>query len=187
MLFGKYNNHGGILTGEEIKDQVSLRKIIIKPFDADSINPNSYNIRIGDIVQMYDNVDVIDLKNPDTYKTIREYKIPAEGMILRPGNLYLIKSYEIFGSTKYVPIITGRSSMGRLGIQLHHEAGFGDIGYIGQWAFQVKVSFPTKIYPGLKMAQVYFISPEGDYSRQYDGHYKAGQMISQYNVYNDKE
>lgn len=176
------NKHGGILTGKEIQRQVEKKYIVMDPFDESNLNPNSYNIRLGDTVTIYADIDVIDLKNPDTYDKVREYKIPDDGMILRPGNLYLIRSKEIFGSNFYVPIITGRSSMGRLGIQMHHEAGFGDIGYFGPWTFQLKVSYPTRVYAGLKMAQVYFIVPQGDFSVRYNGHYTKCQVKSQYDA-----
>ena len=36
-----------ILTGPEISKQVKLKRIIIDPFDATFVNPNSYNYRIG--------------------------------------------------------------------------------------------------------------------------------------------
>lgn len=168
---------GAMLTGAKIKEEISSGAIRVSEFDESKLNPNSYNISTGSYVKMYQDITIIDLKDPDTYKHVTEIKIPEEGMVLRPGNLYLIPTREIIETDRYIPLITGRSSIGRLGITVHQEAGFGDIGYKGVWTLQVRVTYPTRIYPNLPIAQVYFLTPSGRAAVKYHGRYQ-GSMYS---------
>lgn len=173
---------GGFLTGAAIDEDVKNGLISIEPYDPANLNPNSYNLSIGDVMlecvgndylhNRYDenNLDyMIDLKNPIKYQ---EVKIPEDGIILKPGKLYLIATKEYIGSDHYIPMITGRSSLGRAGVSVHQEAGFGDIGYHGKWTLQVTVTLPTKIYPNMKMAQMYMVVPSGNTSITYNGKYQ---------------
>jgi dCTP deaminase len=166
---------GGALTGDMIKQEVDAGRIQISDFDVKNLNANSYNIRCGDTFTVYMVPKVIDLHDPDTYKETKTFELGTDGTILRPGNLYLIPTKEIIGSKHYVPIITGRSSIGRLGIVTHKEAGFGDLGYYGVWTMQITVTYPTMIYPNDPIAQVYFLTPVGKTTRQYNGKYQGSK------------
>lgn len=42
-----------ILTGKEIARRVKAGEIVIEPFDSDNVNPNSYNLRLGDSLLVY--------------------------------------------------------------------------------------------------------------------------------------
>lgn len=170
------NITAGVLTGVEIARQVSLGRISISDYTEKKLNPNSYNLSCGNTVTIYQEVTVMDLRNPETYSKTATFEIdPSEGFICRPGQLYLIPTAEIIKTNYYEPIITGRSSIGRLGIAIHQEAGFGDIGFDGKWTLQIKVTYPTKIYPNMQIAQVYFLTPCGDLSMLYHGKYQGAR------------
>ena len=164
---------GGILTGSMIVREVNAGRIQISEFQRANINPNSYNLAIGNELRMYTQPEVFDLRDPETYSDLNTIIIDEkEGFVLRPGNLYLASTRERVGSDYYEPIITGRSSIGRLGISIHQEAGFADIGYHGPLTLQIKVTYPTRIYPNLRMAQVYFLTPYGNVNMLYAGRYR---------------
>lgn len=167
---------GGVLTGHEIRRQVKLGRIHIDGFNEQDLNANSYNIRLGDTFTVYRNVRLFDLHDPSSYSNTETFDIdPEQGATLRPGTLYLIPTKEAFGSNYYEPVITGRSSQGRLGIEVHKEAGFGDIGYLGVWTLHVTVTYPTVIYPNDPVAQVYFLTPAGRITKLYDGKYQGSK------------
>lgn len=181
---------GGFLTGQAIRDSVKDGTITIEPYYETNINPNSYNLTIGNTCKV---LDVNTTTNPfdnyygyiDTTKSIeyKDIKIPKEGLLLEPDNLYLIATNETIGSDYYIPMITGRSSMGRMGVSVHQEAGFGDIGYHGKWTLQITVVKPTMIYPNMKMAQMYMVVPAGRITDLYNGKYQnsadaAGSQIN---------
>ena len=105
-----------------------------------------------------------------------EYTIPEAGLVLTPDVLYLMQTNEECGSEVYQPCYDGRSSMARLGIQSHISAGFGDVGFISKWTLEVTVIHPVKIYPDIRIGQVYFNTVEGDI-KLYNGKYNNNNNI----------
>lgn len=92
--------------------------------------------------------------------------------LLKPNCLYLGATEEIVenNSNELVPMLEGRSSLARLGIQIHATAGFGDIGFCGRWTLEITVVHPTIIRPGLPIGQLYWIRTAPT-TRRYKGKY----------------
>lgn len=171
-----------ILSGLEIKNKMG-KDIIIEPFDEKSLNPNSYNLRLHNELLVYDE-EVLDMKKPNKTKNII---IPEEGLVLEPGKLYLGRTYEFTKSEKYVPMLEGRSSIGRLGLFIHVTAGFGDIGFSGYWTLEIHCIQPIKIYPMVEICQIYFHTIEGDYEKYCSGKYQNNTGIQPSLLYKDFE
>lgn len=171
-----------ILTSSKISKEFNRGRIVIKPFNQDQLNPNSYNFRLGDTLLIYDE-NVLDVKKKNKTKKI---KIPKEGLVLHPDRVYLGHTEETMGSNCYVPIIRGRSSIGRLGIFINITADLIDIGSINQWTLQIHVVQKVKVYPGMLIGQVTFWEVLGDISL-YNGKYQGsiGPIASQ--IYKDFE
>lgn len=155
-----------MLTGTEIANQWVYKNITIDPYDESQLNPNSYNLRLGDKLLAYTD-HILDMKRDNP---AREILIPHDGLILEPGELYLGSTVEVAGSTHYIPVIEGRSGIARLGIQIHSAAGFGDVGFVGQWTLEITVAKPVRIYAGVEFCQMAFFTPDGPI-RQYQGAY----------------
>lgn len=157
-----------ILTGKKIAEEVKRNRITIEPFNADQLNPNSYNFRLGDTILVYED-EVLDTKKKNKTKKI---KIPKDGILLKPDTLYLSHTVERMGSNYYVPIIRGRSSTGRIGIFTNITADLIDIGSINQWTLQIHVVQPVRVYPGMLIGQVTFWEVSGGielYTGKYQG------------------
>lgn len=157
-----------ILTGKAIKDAVREGTIVIDPFCEDALNPNSYNFHLGDTLLVYQN-KVLDVKEPQPTRTV---PIDSDGIVLRPGELYLGHSKEQMGSTRYVPLIFGRSSTGRLGIFVQITAPLGDIGFQGRWTLQLTVVQPIRVYADMRIGQILFFQADGPidlYRGKYQG------------------
>ena len=122
-----------ILSGKEILKNIESKDIIIEPFDKSRVNPNSYNLTLSDELLVYEN-DLLDMKIPNETRLI---KIPEEGLVLEPNKLYLGRTNEFTKTEKFVPMLEGRSSTGRLGLFIHVTAGFGDIGFAGYWTLEI--------------------------------------------------
>ena len=165
---------GAILTGAEIKQAYHNGDIRISRFDPMRVGPNSYDLTCGDVYMTYDvqRGEVIDPEKLSTYP-VTTHKMD-QYTILLPGDMILISSAEKIGTNKYVPMITGRSSVGRLGLSVHNEAGFGDIGFHGHWTFQLTTIYPIMIRPGMRIAQCYFLTIEGANDILYHGRYNNG-------------
>lgn len=171
-----------ILSGIEIRKQLG-ENIKIIPFNESQLNPNSYNLTLHNEVLVYDNV-VLDMKKENTASKII---IPEEGMLLEPGKLYLGRTIEYTETNKYVPMLEGRSSIGRLGLFVHITAGFGDVGFSGFWTLEMFCVQPIRIYPGVQICQVFYHSIEGDYELYNSGKYQKNSGIQPSLLYKDFE
>lgn len=147
-----------ILTGNEIAKNVANEKIIIRPYNPNQINPNSYNFRLGETLKVYKDL-VLDPKKPNLTSIIT---IPPEGFLLKSNLIYLGHTAEIMGSEHFVPIIKGRSSTGRLGLFLNITADLIDIGSINQWTLQMHAVQPVIVYPNMLIGQVTFWNTYGE-------------------------
>ena len=156
-----------ILTGSEILKNIQSGKIVIDPFDESQLNPNSYNFTLGNKLLLYNNY-VLDAKKDND---VREITIPEDGITLGHGTVYLGHTEEIIGSDYFVPIIRGRSSIGRLGLFVNITSDLIDIGSKNQLTLQLNAVQPVTIYPGMQIGQVTFWLPIGEIEK-YRGKYE---------------
>lgn len=146
-----------ILTGKEIIKNIG-KDIVISPYDESQVNPNSYNLKLGNEIAIYED-EILDIKSDNKIKKI---VIPEEGYLLEPGKLYLARTYEYTETHNLVPVIWGRSSTGRIGLSVHVTAGFGDVGFCGYWTLQLTCIQPVKIYPYMKVCQIVYFDIKGE-------------------------
>lgn len=159
-----------LLTKSGILEAIANHHIVIEPFNESQLNPNSYDLRLSKHVIRYAPGELDAAKKPETFSE----EIPAQGLLLQPGELYLMSTQEVTSSPMYVPGIEGRSSIGRLGVNVHATAGFGDVGFKGTWTLEVSVVRAVRIYAGMRICQVFFEDcsrlQEGDlYQGKYNG------------------
>lgn len=140
-----------ILSGDEIRSQLGTN-VIIDPFDDSRLNPNSYNLTLHHELLTYEEV-VLDMRKANRTRRI---VIPEEGLVLSPNQLYLGRTIEMTETHNLVPMIEGRSSIGRLGLFVHVTAGFGDVGFRGYWTLEMFAVQPVKIYPGVPICQIFY-------------------------------
>jgi len=170
-----------ILSGLEIEKQVQAGKIHIEPFNEKQVNPNSYNLRLHNELLVYTD-SILDMKKPLNTETII---LSEEGIILQPGKLYLGRTYEYTSTDDYIPMLEGRSSIGRLGLYIHVTAGFGDVGFSGYWTLEIQCVQPVKIYPMVEICQIYYHTINGDYTKYRSGKYQNNQGIQPSLMYKD--
>ena len=171
-----------ILSGKEILKHMG-KEIIITPFDEKRINPNSYNLSLADELLVYEQ-DELDMKKPNPTKQI---VIPEEGLLLEPNRLYLGRTNEFTKTDRYVPMLEGRSSTGRLGLFIHVTAGLGDIGFAGYWTLEIFCVQPVRIYPNVEICQIYYHDIDGEYDLYSSGKYQNNSGIQASLMYKDFE
>lgn len=151
-----------ILTGPAIKTAVKNGRVVLEPFDAANLNPNSYNYHLGDTLLI-----------PGTGKQrSRKVRLHANGFVLEPGHIYLGTTQETIGSDYFVTLLLGRSSVGRLGIFLNVTADLGHIGSSSRWTLELTVVQPVRIYPQMKIGQVSFWMTDHRTTHRYKGRYR---------------
>lgn len=106
------------------------------------------------------------------------FTIPETGIVLQPNVLYIGSTNERIATNKFIPMIDGRSSGGRLGLSIHICAGFGDIGFDGTFTLEISVVEPLIIYPNMQIAQVCFYTPYGKTDRMYSGKYQNQEVAT---------
>ena len=74
--------------------------------------------------------------------------------------------------------LEGKSSLGRLGLQVHSTAGFVDPGFDGHVTLELAnvANLPITLYPGMKIGQISFLDLDGPAERPYG----AGGLGSKY-------
>lgn len=186
-----------MLTGPEIARRVAAGELVIEPYDPGNANPNSYNLRLGDRLLVYKKNLPLHLYNDVLYRArqagytmpvspptvlepldmaaeeeTEELSIPAGGLVLWPGVLYLGHTLEYTESPGVAPKIDGRSGVGRLGKMIHVTAGFGDDDFKGDWTLEIVVVHPLRVYPGVPVCQIAYATLEGErapYAGGYQG------------------
>lgn len=172
-----------ILSGHEIHMQQLAGNIQIEDFDEARLGPNSYNLRLGNKLLTYTNL-ILDAKQPND---VEELTIPPDGFILAPGRLYLGETMEYTKTDGLVPLVEGRSSVGRLGINIHATAGFGDVGFRGRWTLELSCVQPVKIYAGMEICQIYYHTICGKIDKRYTGKYQDSDGVRESAMWRDFE
>lgn len=171
-----------LLSGEEIKKNLG-GDIVIEPYRESQLNPNSYNLRLSDEILVYD-TETLDMKAENPVKCLT---IPETGLLLEPNKLYLGRTLEYTKTDRFVPMLEGRSSVGRLGLFVHVTAGFGDVGFAGYWTLEMHCIHPIRIYPNVEICQIYYHTIQGDYKVYSSGKYQNNTGVQPSMLYKDFE
>ncbi|OPZ23373.1 MAG: Deoxycytidine triphosphate deaminase [bacterium ADurb.BinA186] len=153
-----------ILSDQSIREAIKKGTIVIEPFRDDCLGTNSYDVHLGKTLATYD-VEVLDAKksNPINY-----FEIPKEGFVLLPERFYLGVTEEYTETHAHVPFLEGKSSVGRLGIDIHATAGKGDVGFKNYWTLEISVKMPVRVYAGMPIGQIIYFETKGDVLTPYD-------------------
>ncbi len=152
-----------ILTDKQILAEIEVGNIVIEPYDRKYLGTNSYDVHLGKWLATYKD-RVLDAKK---HNEIELFEIPEEGFILQPGTLYLGVTHEYTETHKHVPFLEGKSSTGRLGIDIHATAGKGDVGFCNTWTLEISVAQPVKIYKGMPIGQLIYFEVAGEVEVMY--------------------
>jgi dCTP deaminase len=103
---------------------------------------------------------------------VDHFEIGDEGFVIQPGELYLGVTIEYTETYCAVPFLEGKSSVGRLGIDIHATAGKGDVGFCNTWTLEISCVKPVRIYAGMPIGQLIYFTVNGEIRNLY--HSKQG-------------
>ena len=161
-----------VLSDGTIRRLVEEGRIVLDPWDPELVQPASVDLRLGDSFRVFHNhrVTGIDLREPPTNLT-EEVKIgEGEPFVIHPGEFVLGRTLErVELPDDIVARIEGKSSLGRLGLIVHATAGFVDPGFKGTLTLEITnlTRVPIKLYPGLLIAQLSFMTLDRPAQRPY--------------------
>jgi dCTP deaminase len=152
-----------ILSDTEILKSIELGEIVITPFRRESLGSNSYDVHLGRGLAVYMDAE-LDAK---VHNRIRHFEIPEEGFVFEPGELYLGVTEEYTETHVHVPFLEGKSSAGRLGIDIHATAGKGDVGFCNYWTLEISVKKRVRLYAGMPIGQLIYFPIRGQVAVPY--------------------
>jgi dCTP deaminase len=153
-----------ILTDKKILDAIAVGEIIIEPYRRDCLGTNSYDVHLGRHLAVYRD-RILDARK---HNEIDHFDIPDDGFVLQPGTLYLGVTEEYTETHATVPFLEGKSSIGRLGIDIHATAGKGDVGFCNFWTLEISCVHPVRVYAGMPIGQLIYFQVEGDIENFYN-------------------
>ena len=153
-----------ILSDKRILEEIEKGTILIRPYMRDCLGSNSYDVHLGKYLATYES-ETLDAKK---HNTIRHFQIPREGIVLQPNMLYLGVTEEYTETHTHVPFLEGKSSTGRLGIDIHATAGKGDVGFCGNWTLEISVKQPVRVYFGMPIGQLIYFPVDGEIEVKYN-------------------
>lgn len=183
-----------ILSDSKIMQEIKKGTIVITPFNPDQLGSNSYDCLLSKNIAVYVDDAILELSEHELFEKcqtndlsellvrlqkfvvldakkhnkVRHFEIPAEGVLLQPHGFYLGSTVEYTETHKHVPYIEGKSSTGRLGIDIHATAGKGDVGFCGHWTLEISVKQPVRVYADMPIGQLIYFPVDGDVLRPYN-------------------
>lgn len=181
-----------ILADRSIRELVASGRLVIDPFDDELVQPASVDVRLGTQFRVMRNSRMTHIDPTVANESLMEtVEVPHdEPFVLHPGEFALGHTAETFTlCDDVVGIVNGKSSLGRLGLQVHATAGFVDPGFSGVIVLELSnvATLPILLRPRMKVAQMVFQRldqsaerPYGhpDLKSKYQG--QAGAVASRY-------
>lgn len=166
-----------ILSDKKILEAIERGEIVIEPYNREFLGTNSYDVHLGKWLATYKDA-VLDARK---HNKIESFMIPEEGFVLQPDKLYLGVTEEYTETHNTVPFLEGKSSIGRLGIDIHATAGKGDVGFCNHWTLEISVSMPVRVYAGMPIGQLIYFTVDGEIENYYNK-----KQSAKYNQRTDK-
>ena len=207
-----------MLSYQTIKRLVDEGEISITPFCEDNIGPASYDLTLDNsFVEVKPDFLGVEMSVPrellppelrnlpnnaiptqkqvrvrtmdEPYKTNLVKVEEGKGIIIPPKCFILASTREyIKVSNSYALYVEGRSSIGRMGLQVQN-AGFVDPGFEGQITLELfnASDVPIAIMPGRRICQVTFIKLDEPTEKLYEGKYKGQTDATASRIEEDRE
>ena len=152
-----------ILSDQAILNALEAQSIVIRPFKRECLGSNSYDVHLSKYLACYTS-PVLDAKLANS---VEHFEIPKEGFILQPNKLYLGSTQEYTETHEHVPFLEGKSSVGRLGIDIHATAGKGDVGFCNYWTLEISCTQAVRVYEGMPIGQLIYFCLQGQVLQNY--------------------
>jgi len=146
------------------------RRIVVTPlFNVEEqFGPSSLDLRLGSDFKLIRTSGITHLdplkKKEDIALDVARYTEvveigPGEQFVLHPGDFALASTLEFVVLPNDIAArLEGRSTWGRLGLQVHATAGFVDPGFEGALTFELQNlgRVPIPLYSGIRIGQLCF-------------------------------
>lgn len=145
-----------LLSDADIQAALSLGRISITSMTPSAIQPASIDVTLGCEFRVPKPRGIIDTRSPGE-TTIPHVVDPGGSFIITPGQMVLATTMESVTLDRWhAGTLEGRSSLGRLGLEVHRSAGIIDPGFSGQITLELTNAneSPLRLWPGDRIAQL---------------------------------
>jgi dCTP deaminase len=183
-----------ILSDIRILEEMEKDTIKIKPYNRECLGSNSYDCHLSKHLSVYASDEDAEMTIKELHKKyntktleslldciskgvildskrhnkVVHFEIPENGLVFYPHGFYLGSTVEYTETHAHIPFIEGKSSTGRLSIDIHATAGKGDVGFCGYWTLELSVKQPVRVYAGMPIGQLIYFVVDGDVDIKYD-------------------
>lgn len=191
----------GTLCDKGIWDELAYTEFDIYPLQPEQVQPASVDLRLGEDFQI--------LQAEQKYGTSEDYqKIPidtkestdqpmkeatADSITIQPGECVLGTTMETVNlPADLLGEVEGRSSLGRLFIEVHKTAGVVDPGYRGEITLEIHNDNPAPVtlYKGQRVCQLLLTKlnrpAEEPYGDKEDSKYQGQEGATQSKLHQDE-
>lgn len=175
-----------ILSDGEIRNLLDSKELEIYPLCADSIQPASVDIRLGNTFCVAEVVPsgIITFGQEVDYRTIT-----TERYVLLPGQFVLATTQEYIKlPNDLTAFVEGRSSIGRLGLFVQN-AGWVDPGFEGEITLEMynASQFAIELVAGSRVGQLVFAKTGEEAVLPYAGKYQGQRGATASRIFMDKD
>lgn len=180
------------------------KRLVVTPLirPEEQFGPTSLDLRLGTDFQVMRRLNMTHMdavKSPEAIEaemgqSMMHIKVkPTEPFVLHPGEFALASTLEFVR----IPLdlaarLEGRSTWGRLGLQIHATAGFVDPGFEGALTFELSnvSNVPLQLYPGVRISQICFFDTSKTqlpYNKKQFTKYSGQTSVASSRFYKDPE
>ena len=150
-----------VLSDRDLRAALASGEIAVTPFDDRDVQPASIDLHLDRTFRVFRNnrYGYIDPRAEQPELTELEVVSEGERFMLHPGEFVLGQTLErISVGNSLLGRLDGKSSLGRLGLLMHSQAGDVDPGWVGNIALALGnvARLPIALYPGMKIGQISF-------------------------------
>ncbi len=181
---------GSLLSDRDIKKSLKNKELIITGHKPLYIGSSSVDLHLSNVVKILtDDNKPIDTKRKETI-VFKKWKFKK--LVIFPEEFYIVSTKEkIVFPNNIAGFLQGRSSMGRLGLNVHC-AGYFDVGFSGTATLELTnfTKKPIILYAGMRICQMVFIRTESpaqmSYAQKKDSKYFGQIEPEESKIYEDK-
>lgn len=160
-----------ILSDRDLVEQLGFGDLKVTPFEMVALQPSTIDLRLSRYFRVFDNSKYTHIDPREAQEDLTTVvDIGARPFILHPGEFVLGSTYEaVHIGPALAARVEGKSSNGRLGIQVHSTAGVIDPGFNGNITLELSniARLPVMLWPKMWIAQLTVIQLTSPAQRPY--------------------
>lgn len=162
-----------LLSDQDLLRHIHRGRLVVDPWDVTMVQPASIDLRLSHEFRIfpppYPFAFLDPLAIPDDWGQIVEPELGSPFM-LRPGDFVLGSTLErVKLPADLAARLEGKSTLGRLGLNVHATAGFIDPGFDGQITLEMSnvSNIPIALWPSMKIGQLCVVALLSQAARPY--------------------